>query len=431
MIVLCPECDTPHHTDCWSTQGGCSRFGCRSRVLAAPESPSVFTIIACPLCGLQIRGGAKKCRHCREFLDPALRKARRRTVTPGRVALGIAAAVGISLICTGFVDGYNAGLERTRTREQVARQAGQAMTAPAASVADAADGHWVETLQKVRAAYDGGNLATAEELCTKAQAILGAHSEVDSRFVTTLRWTANIQAARGRYHEATQSLRRAITARRAIALHTAADVHEVAELMRELADLHYQKQKYIAAEAAYTDLVSLLKGSTDRTLRGDLALTLECLGDVYTVLPDRLQDAEPVLRQSTEIRHTLEAVDGRLPLVGSLARLARVLRKSGRTVDSSNILREAEVILSAAKREDDPAYLEVAYERVLLAARQGDYGAAKLRIDRIVAVCERSFGSDDSRTRFYMRCRDEVAANVKSQLARRDERTLANESAEE
>jgi hypothetical protein len=27
-IVVCPVCDTPHHADCWSENGGCTTYGC-------------------------------------------------------------------------------------------------------------------------------------------------------------------------------------------------------------------------------------------------------------------------------------------------------------------------------------------------------------------------------------------------------------------
>jgi hypothetical protein len=36
--VLCSECDTPHHLDCWEYNGSCSVYGCGSRQYYFPMS---------------------------------------------------------------------------------------------------------------------------------------------------------------------------------------------------------------------------------------------------------------------------------------------------------------------------------------------------------------------------------------------------------
>lgn len=41
----------------------------------AAGDASVTTTISCPFCAEQIQALAKKCKHCNELLDPALRKA--------------------------------------------------------------------------------------------------------------------------------------------------------------------------------------------------------------------------------------------------------------------------------------------------------------------------------------------------------------------
>ncbi|MBT5693025.1 MAG: hypothetical protein HOK49_01495 [Opitutae bacterium] len=28
LAHMCPECDTPHHKECWDENGGCTAFGC-------------------------------------------------------------------------------------------------------------------------------------------------------------------------------------------------------------------------------------------------------------------------------------------------------------------------------------------------------------------------------------------------------------------
>ncbi|GHU64755.1 hypothetical protein AGMMS49983_11180 [Clostridia bacterium] len=30
-VVLCSQCDMPHHRECWTENGGCTTFGCQSR----------------------------------------------------------------------------------------------------------------------------------------------------------------------------------------------------------------------------------------------------------------------------------------------------------------------------------------------------------------------------------------------------------------
>lgn len=37
-LTECAECKTPHHSDCWAENGGCTLFGCR---LAPPDEPKV------------------------------------------------------------------------------------------------------------------------------------------------------------------------------------------------------------------------------------------------------------------------------------------------------------------------------------------------------------------------------------------------------
>ena len=36
-VTVCPECDMPHHTECWNMNGGCSTFACPQQGKAKEE----------------------------------------------------------------------------------------------------------------------------------------------------------------------------------------------------------------------------------------------------------------------------------------------------------------------------------------------------------------------------------------------------------
>ncbi len=46
--VLCPECDTPHHWDCWEYNGGCAVYACSHKFGRQREKPSAAAV---PLTG--------------------------------------------------------------------------------------------------------------------------------------------------------------------------------------------------------------------------------------------------------------------------------------------------------------------------------------------------------------------------------------------
>jgi predicted RNA-binding Zn-ribbon protein involved in translation (DUF1610 family) len=97
----CQACGTPHHAPCRDQAGQCMADGCSS---AAQEAVPVegAEMKACPYCGEQILKAAKKCKHCKEVLSPALRASRDRAAKsspdrPGKTGL-ICAIVGL-FIC--------------------------------------------------------------------------------------------------------------------------------------------------------------------------------------------------------------------------------------------------------------------------------------------------------------------------------------------
>jgi hypothetical protein len=76
--------------------------GCPSRVAAGAKAEPAGDTKPCPYCGEAVLKAAKKCKHCREILSPALRAARSRQgkggdENAGRTAL-ICGIVGI-FIC--------------------------------------------------------------------------------------------------------------------------------------------------------------------------------------------------------------------------------------------------------------------------------------------------------------------------------------------
>lgn len=96
----CPACGTPHHQACRDQGGGCLGDACSAKEDAA-AAPGAETK-ACSFCGEPVLKTAKKCKHCKEILSPALRAAREKSSAKagskvGRDAL-IFGIVGL-LIC--------------------------------------------------------------------------------------------------------------------------------------------------------------------------------------------------------------------------------------------------------------------------------------------------------------------------------------------
>lgn len=82
-IIVCSECDMPHHKDCWVENQGCTTFGCLGTIKAADNTVSSVTatqmnyedsrntsapvnsgVVFCTQCGTQNANTSSFCSHC-------------------------------------------------------------------------------------------------------------------------------------------------------------------------------------------------------------------------------------------------------------------------------------------------------------------------------------------------------------------------------
>ena len=82
-IIVCSECDMPHHKDCWVENQGCTTFGCLGTIKAADNTASSVTAtqmnyedsrntsapvnsgaVFCTQCGTQNANTSSFCSHC-------------------------------------------------------------------------------------------------------------------------------------------------------------------------------------------------------------------------------------------------------------------------------------------------------------------------------------------------------------------------------
>ncbi len=76
-IVVCSNCDMPHHKDCWVENQGCTTFGCTGTIKAAGgvsdtvtateliyEDDSAASVIYCSKCGTKYSGDSAFCSRC-------------------------------------------------------------------------------------------------------------------------------------------------------------------------------------------------------------------------------------------------------------------------------------------------------------------------------------------------------------------------------
>lgn len=77
-VVICSDCEMPHHKECWISNKGCTTFGCQGTVQGiafeaepAESSAPKYEIrddgsdhLFCPKCGAEVEPGQVFCTHC-------------------------------------------------------------------------------------------------------------------------------------------------------------------------------------------------------------------------------------------------------------------------------------------------------------------------------------------------------------------------------
>lgn len=80
-VVVCPDCKTPHHRDCWEENHGCSTYGCASAAHQETHTDSTNGgnaagtpdgMIACPACGALHPATDLVCSSCGKLLGDDL-----------------------------------------------------------------------------------------------------------------------------------------------------------------------------------------------------------------------------------------------------------------------------------------------------------------------------------------------------------------------
>lgn len=75
-VGRCPQCDAPHHAECWNENSGCAIYGCalmpQTVKAERPLEPRSYwgqEEKDCPRCGKRIRVAALRCRHCETVFE--------------------------------------------------------------------------------------------------------------------------------------------------------------------------------------------------------------------------------------------------------------------------------------------------------------------------------------------------------------------------
>lgn len=80
-VVICPDCRTPHHRDCWEENHGCSTYGCASAAHQETHTDSTNGgnaagtpdgMVACPACGAMHPATDLVCSSCGKLLGDDL-----------------------------------------------------------------------------------------------------------------------------------------------------------------------------------------------------------------------------------------------------------------------------------------------------------------------------------------------------------------------
>ncbi|MBN2711964.1 MAG: hypothetical protein JXR97_05950 [Planctomycetes bacterium] len=134
-IFVCSECQTAHHYECHEGQGGCGNASCPAYKAegdaldklalsedegSEDEGASGDDMKECPYCGEMVKTSAKKCKHCKEILDKAMKRRRTQAAAAagdddnltaaeiifGVLCGGIACIVGLVWGCMGKKKGW-------------------------------------------------------------------------------------------------------------------------------------------------------------------------------------------------------------------------------------------------------------------------------------------------------------------------------------
>ena len=70
-VVICPECEMPHHKECWNENSGCTTFGCQGQTssvymgaIIQPSQAPQTTLNICTKCGWQLTVKNNFCPRC-------------------------------------------------------------------------------------------------------------------------------------------------------------------------------------------------------------------------------------------------------------------------------------------------------------------------------------------------------------------------------
>ena len=114
-IVVCPECGTPYHRECWKKVGACvheaehaAGFEWKPDADPADEAETARHLAVCPNCGSHNEPGAVKCSHCGVPLNAAPRTEPQNAPIYARGTMDAPDITRVELKPTDCIDGIQA-----------------------------------------------------------------------------------------------------------------------------------------------------------------------------------------------------------------------------------------------------------------------------------------------------------------------------------
>lgn len=114
-IVVCPECGTPYHRECWKKVGACvhetehaAGFEWKPDAEPADEAENARHLAVCPNCGSHNEPGAVKCSHCGVPLNAAPRTEPQNAPIYARGTMDAPDITRVELKPTDYIDGIQA-----------------------------------------------------------------------------------------------------------------------------------------------------------------------------------------------------------------------------------------------------------------------------------------------------------------------------------